>query len=65
MAHKIIFEKFKSIFPHYSEIVDSWFPNGKNSVRIRFIGHRQDIVFTYSNTHDWRLETLDSFIKSM
>ena len=64
MTHKDIYKWFKHIFPQYSERLKEWFPNGKDSIRIRLETGR-DFVFTYHNREDWRFETVDSFIKQM
>lgn len=62
MTHKSIFNSFKSRFPDIEEHSEIWFPNGKNSVRIRLKDGRE-IVYTCNDKDDWRLESLDSFIK--
>lgn len=62
MTHKKVYEWFTLYFPQYAEHVEAWFPNGKNSVRVRQTnGH--DFVFTYNGINDWRFETVESFIK--
>lgn len=64
MNHEEIFECFKSNFPGDHFYVVEWFPNGKNSIRIRRINDR-DYVFTYNGQHDWCYETVESFIRKM
>lgn len=64
MSHKEVLEHFKKYFPQYAENMEQWFPNGKNSVRVRK-QHMPDVVFTYNNIQDWRFETVDSYINSM
>lgn len=61
MTQKDVYEQFKTIFPNYAEKLDAWFPNGKNSVRIR-LTDKQQFVFTYNKKHDWTFETVDSFV---
>lgn len=65
MTHKTVLLKFKLLFPQYAGTMTQWFPNGDNSVRVRFHQHRNDMIFTYNSMKDWKLETVDSFIKSM
>lgn len=65
MTHGDIFKWFELYFPNYSgEAVDAWFPNGKNSIRIRQ-KNRQEFVFTYNGSKNWRFETLDSFMADL
>lgn len=65
MTHNNVLLKFKVLFPQYAGPMTEWFPNGKNSIRVRYSKTRPDVIFTYNSTKDWRLETIDSFIKSM
>lgn len=64
MLHTDVYEKFKEMFPDHSSYVDEWFPNGKNSVRVR-IKSGSDFIFTYNNVFDWCYETTDSFINKL
>ena len=64
MPHLTIYDYFRKLFPQFMERIETWFPNGKNSVRIRMLDN-QDIIFTYNGPKDWRLETVDSFIKQL
>ncbi len=64
MIHKNVYEWFKTLFPRFADEVTEWFPNGKNSVRVRTHGN-QDFVFTFKNRYDWKFETVESFIRSM
>ncbi len=63
MTHPKVYNEFKIYFPEYAERAEAWFPNGKNSIRVRM--YARDIVFTYNGTRDWCLETLDSHIERM
>ena len=65
MAHKDVFIMFKKLFPLYAEKASEWFPNGKNSVRVRISEVHQDFVFTYYSNKEWRFETADIFAKSL
>lgn len=65
MSHKEVLGWFEMYFPHYAgERISVWFPNGKNSIRIRQV-NGQEFVFTFNNYKDWRFETLTSFLSSM
>lgn len=64
MSKKEVFNKFKLYFPKFADASEMWFPNGKNSVRVR-LNNRKEIVFTFNSELDWRFETVESFMKSM
>lgn len=64
MVHKDVYKIFISHFPKESGKVEMWFPNGKNSVRVRMTDKRE-LVFTYNGPNDWFLETVNSFIERM
>ena len=62
MSNKDIFMVFKDMFPFYIPDVQMWFPNGKNSIRVR-MDNNSERMFTYNNDKDWRLETAKSYFK--
>lgn len=66
MSHSEIMKWFEYYFPDYSRNrVDVWFPNGRNSIRIRQ-KNGQEFIFTYhSQKKDWRFETITSFLNGM
>lgn len=64
MLQKDVYKWFRLYFPNYDKPDNTWFPNGRNSVRIRQ-SNGQEFVFTYNGTKDWRLETIDSFIRHL
>lgn len=65
MSHNEIYQMFTLQFPDYAkDRVKEWFPNGRNSVRIRQ-KNEQEFVFTYLSKNDWRFETIDSYIKGL
>lgn len=64
MFHKEVYEKFKEKFPEKASYLKEWFPNGRNSVRVRF-NSGSDFVFTYNSEDDWCYETVDSYIKKL
>ena len=66
MTHRDVLTTYKNMFPWAANGITEWFPNGKNSVRIRFNNDRSsDLVFTFNKPSDWCIETVDSFIRSM
>lgn len=63
MAHGDVYKWFELYFPHYAGgNAEMWFPNGKNSIRVRQT-NGQEFIFTYNGKNDWRFETVKSFIK--
>lgn len=65
MAHKDVYKIFKQLFPMYAEKTTEWFPNGKNSIRVRIGGTvHYDFVFTFHTSKEWRFETVDNFINN-
>ena len=62
MSHNEVFKMFILYFPGYTgDKVEAWFPNGKNSIRIRQT-NKQEFIFTYYSQKDWRFETVVSFL---
>lgn len=65
MSHNEIYQMFTLQFPDYAKnLVKEWFPNGRNSIRIRQ-KNEQEFVFTYLSKTDWRFETIDSYIRGL
>lgn len=73
MAHIELLVIFQDIF-HVNEEIAEWFPNGKNSIRIRFkessllpfmIGKGEDLIFTAESREEWKLETVGSWVNSL
>ena len=65
MNHDEIYERFKLHFSEYfCNYVDAWFPNGLNSIRIVLI-NGQELIFSYKNHLEWKIESLKSFINNM
>lgn len=63
MSHDIILGYFRKCIPQCSKPtkIKEWFPNGKNSIRIRF-NDDSDYIFTYYGDGVWCFETVDCFI---
>jgi hypothetical protein len=64
MTHNEVYEKFKLYFPNYSKegMIDCYFPNGKNSIRIRQV-NMQEFIFSFVSDTEWRFETIKSFME--
>lgn len=64
MTHSKLIELFKIYFPLYAgDALSAWFPNGKNSVRIRQ-KNGKEFIFSFNSDLEWRFETVDSFLKN-
>ena len=61
MTHKDILKRFLIAYPIPENMIDCWFPNGKGSIRVRFVNH-VELIFSYSSDKNWRIETVDSFL---
>lgn len=61
MKHEEVYKQFRKLFPEIAAHVGDWFPNGRNSVRIR-IRQGTDFIFNYRDNYTWNLETVDSYI---
>ena len=68
MTHTNVFKRFQTMFPKLNYHDAIWFPNGKDSIRMRglynFDGTKCDFIFTYHGKTNWRLETVDSFLET-
>ena len=63
MTQKEVLKWFELYFPEYTgDRIDTWFPNGKNSIRIRQT-NKQEFIFTFVDTSNWKFETINSFMK--
>lgn len=64
MSQEEVYKQFTTKFPQFAEHIQEWFPNGRNSVRVR-MKTGSDFIFTYHNWNDWCFETVESFIKKL
>lgn len=64
MFHTVVYDIFKDIFPEVAANSREWFPNGKNSVRVRS-NNGSDFVFTYHGKDNWCYETVESYINKL
>ena len=63
MTHDLVYGLFEETFPLYAQKTTEWFPNGRNSIRVR-LDDKSEYVFTYKDVKA-QLETLDEFINTM
>lgn len=62
MTYGDVYKWFELYFPNYAgDKVDTWFQNGKNSIRIRQ-KNKQEFIFTYHSAGNFRFETVESFM---
>lgn len=65
MTHNEVFKWFELYFELFAgDRVAVWFPNGKNSIRIRQ-KNGAEFIFTFNSHKDWKFETMDSFMKEI
>ncbi len=64
MVASKVFECFKDRLPVYAEQTTDYFPNGKNSIRIRQ-ANGQEFIFSINGPKMWKLETMDQFLSGM
>lgn len=66
MTHNNVYKKLKALLmPAADEQLECWFPNGKNSIRIRpKKGAKYDMIFTYHSDFVFKLETVNSWLNS-
>ena len=62
VLHTEVYKWFKLYFPSFADHVETWFPNGKNSIRVRQT-NKQEFIFTYNGPKNWCFETVESFLK--
>ena len=63
MTHNEVFKWFELYFELFAgNRVAVWFPNGKNSIRVRQ-QNDAEFIFTFNNHSDWKFETVNSFMK--
>ena len=65
MTHNEVWNAFKKHFPTACGFVTHWFPNGRNSIRVRLNDGKTDLIFTYQNSKVWKIETVDSYLESI
>ena len=64
MLHEDIFKEYLKIFRFKPDTVIDWFPNGLNSIRLEY-KNGDRFIFTYNDRLDWKLETENSFLRTL
>lgn len=64
MVANQVYKIFESIFHEYWEKTTIWFPAGKDSIRVR-LANGEEFIFTYEDSHNWCLETVDLHLRRM
>lgn len=64
MVHSKIYECLKKCMPTFAEKAKTYFPSGKNCIRIRQ-EDGQEFIFTYNGPKTWKIETIDHFLIGM
>lgn len=65
--HEKIFKDFKNRFPNFLNDRVEFFPNGKNSIRLRNLSNvneSKDYIYTLRDDGGWQFETVSHFIKN-
>ena len=71
MVHASVLARYNDIFGDTLGVVDTWFQNGKNSIRIRFANgdmriNGKEVIFTLGPSGvEWRLETRAYFEQTL
>lgn len=74
MSHEEILNYFLDLFGVCMLDIDEWFPNGKNSIRVRLCNDDEDalipffeneLIFTIEDDSKWKLETVDYYVASL
>ena len=64
MVHSKVFECFQEHLPAFAEKVETYFPNGKNSIRVRQKDGKE-FIFSFNGEKTWRFETIDQFLAGL
>lgn len=56
-------EHFKATFPMWKDRIVGWTPNKDGSIKVE-LSEKIFYVFTYSDDHTWRLETVRMYKKT-
>ena len=64
MSHGIIWELYKSKFPNDYKDVDTWFPCGKNTIRIR-MKTKHEFIFIATSRDEWSYMPIKKYLKQM
>lgn len=64
MIHSQIYRYFKECLPDRAKKVTEYFPNGKDSIRIRQ-ANKQEFIFSFNGYNKWKFETVSQFLADM
>ncbi len=64
MIHSQIYGCFKECLPEQAKKVTEYFPNGKNSIRVRQ-ANKQEFIFSFNGIKAWKFETISQFLADM
>ena len=64
MIHSKVFKCFQECLPTFYENAETYFPNGKNSIRVRQKDGKE-FIFSFNGEKTWRFETVDRFLADM
>lgn len=64
MVHSKIYEHLTKCMPTFAEKTKTYFPTGKNRIRIRQTDG-QEFIFTYNDPTTWKIETISNFLADM
>ena len=64
MTQRDVFKAFMEISRTTEQDIEAWFPNGRDSVRVR-LKNKKELIFTYDSPNYWRLETKGAYLTDM
>lgn len=64
MIHTQVYEFFKKCLPEQASKVIEYFPNGRDSIRVRK-ENKQEFIFSLTSPKEWKYETIDQFLNDM
>ena len=64
MIHTQVYGFFQTCLPDQAKEVKEYFPNGKNSIRIRKT-NGQEFIFSLREPKAWKFETIEQFLADM
>lgn len=62
MNHSSVHDIYKRLMPSFEAQTEIWFPNGWNSIRVRFFDGR-DYIFTIEENGDFSFEDVSHFLE--
>lgn len=66
LSRKDVLARFNDVCREFEmlEHLKEWFPNGRNSIRVR-LDTGKEFIFTYNSSDDWKIESVGSFLKGL